>query len=135
MVVFSSKHRWRNKTKLTMEEIQKEPLIIRERGSGTRKVFTDIMDKDHAPLNIAMELGNTEAIKKSAEANIGVAVISSSSIAREIKDKTLKFARIVDHPIERRLSLILLEKKYISNPLKAFIKILDPEEKPVVKQD
>ena len=98
-------------------------------------MFTDIMDKDHAPLNIAMELGNTEAIKKSAEANIGVAVISSSSIAREIKDKTLKFARIVDHPIERRLSLILLEKKYISNPLKAFIKILDPEEKPVVKQD
>ena len=135
VVVFSSKHRWRNKTKLTMEEIQKEPLIIRERGSGTRKVFTDIMDKDHAPLNIAMELGNTEAIKKSAEANIGVAVISSSSIAREIKDNTLKFARIVDHPIERRLSLILLEKKYISNPLKAFIKILDPEEKPVVKQD
>jgi len=128
VVVFSKSHRWKNRHSVTLEELQEEPLIIRERGSGTRKVFMDAIDPAQGNLNIAMELGNTEAIKRSAESNIGVAVISKSAVEHELKDKTLKFARIENFPIERRLSLIILKNKYISNPLKAFIKLLEPVE-------
>ncbi|HEB71376.1 MAG TPA: LysR family transcriptional regulator [Nitrospirae bacterium] len=129
VVIFSTRHRWKNRSSVSFDDFQREPLIIRERGSGTRQVFTDMMGKSRAPLNIAMEIGNTEAIKKSAESGIGVAVISQSAINRELKEKTLKKARISGHPMERRLNLILLHKKYLSNPLKAFIALLDPVEK------
>ncbi len=128
VVIFSKTHRWKNRASMSLEEFQREPLIIRERGSGTRKVFTDIV-KANTPLNISMEIGNTEAIKKSAEAGIGVAVISRSAVERELKGKSLKFARIEGYPMERRLTLILLNNKYLSNPLKAFIAILKPAEK------
>lgn len=129
VVIFSTGHHWKSRSSVSMKEFQQEPLIIRERGSGTRKVFTDMLGRTHAPLNIAMEIGNTEAIKKSAESGIGVAVVSVSAIKRELKEKTLKKARISGHPMKRRLSLILLHSKYLSNPLKAFIALLDSVEK------
>ena len=128
IVVFSNSHKWGKRRKISMKEFQKEPLIIREVGSGTRKVFLDIMDKQ-TPLNIAMELGNTEAIKKSAESNIGVAVVSRSAVERELKDKRLKSVNIEGRKMERGLNIIVLKHKYFSNPLKVFIDILDPAEK------
>ncbi len=131
VVVFSKQHRWSKRRKISLEEFQQEPLIIRERGSGTRKVFLDNMDKE-TPLNIAMEIGNTEAIKNSAESNIGVAVISRSAVERELKEKRLKSISIEGKKMERSLNIIVLKHKYFSNPLKAFLEILDPAEKLVV---
>jgi len=125
VVVFSGVHRWRKRRKIGISDLQDEPLIIRERGSGTRNVFMEAMSKANAPLNIAMELGNTEAIKRSVEAGIGVSVISKSAVERELKEKTLFMARIDGYPIERILSVIMVRNKYISNPLKAFMDLID----------
>lgn len=130
MLVFSGAHRWKKKNTVSLDDFKKEPLIIREPGSGTRKVFMDAMEKAGVSVNIALELGATEAIKRSAEANVGVAVISRSAVEREIREKTLRAARIDGIRLERRLSMILLKNKYLSNPLKAFIKLLDPEQRP-----
>lgn len=128
VVIFSTTHPWNGREYVSLDEFQKEPLIIREKGSGTRKVFMDIMDDSRTPLNITMEIGDTEAIKKSAQANLGVAVVSRSSISRELADGSLSTAKIEGYKFERKLSLIILESKYLSNPLKAFTAVLNPEE-------
>ena len=130
VVVFSAAHRFKSKRKISMEEFIKEPLILREKGSGTRKVFMDVMDFDHDPLNVVMELGNTEAIKRMLESDSGVAVISRSAVEKEIKAKTLCMAAIKGKPMPRRFNLIMLKNKYMSNPLKEFIRLLDPMENP-----
>lgn len=135
MLVFSPAHRWRKKEAVSLEEFRNEPLIIREPGSGTRKVLMDAMEKAGVAVTIALELGATEAIKRSAEANIGVAVISRSAVEKELRDKTLRAARIDGIRLERRLSMIILKNKYLSNPLKAFIDLLDPEERPSWQPD
>lgn len=131
VVTFSPRHPWKNRTTITLKELEAEPLIIRERGSGTRKVFMDAIEKagGAGKFNVAMELGATEAIKRSTEANVGVAVISASAIERELKEKTLKMARIQGCSMERRFNLALLKNKYLSNPLRAFAAILNPAEK------
>ncbi|VAX20790.1 Transcriptional regulator, LysR family [hydrothermal vent metagenome] len=131
VVIFSPSHRWSGKKKITIDQLRKEPLIIREKGSGTRKVFMDFANEANKPWNIAMELGNTEAIKKSAQANLGVAVLSASAVDHEIKDKSLHIARIEGYKFDRKLNVIMLENKYISNPLKSFIAIMKPAENPL----
>ncbi|MBI4667023.1 MAG: LysR family transcriptional regulator [Nitrospinae bacterium] len=130
VVIFANNHPWKNRHSIKIEDLQKEPLIIRERGSGTRKVFMDKVDPEKTPLNIIMELGDTEAIKKSAQSNLGVAVVSRAAIDEEVKEKQLRFARIEGVNLERKLSLILLKNRYLSNPLRAFLNILEPEEVP-----
>jgi len=129
VVIVSPSHPWKNKSSIIYDELKKEPLIIRERGSGTRKVFMDQIDFEHHPLNVVMELGDTEAIKKSAQAGLGVAVVSRAAIQQELKDKTLKCAKLGGVDLHRKLSLAILKNRYLSNPLKAFITIMDPAEK------
>ncbi len=129
VVVYSKEHHFNNLKEISFDEFRKEPLIIRERGSGTRKVFMDsYSQKSEQPLNIVMELGNTEVIKKSAQANLGIAVLSLSSIKSEIEAGTLRHTYIEGLSFKRKLSLITLKNRYLSNPLKAFISILSPQE-------
>ncbi len=129
VIIYSPKHPWKNRTKVSLAEFQKEPLIIREKGSGTRKVFMDIIGSpEKVALNIIMELGDTEAIKKSAQANLGIAVVSRSAVEHELKEKALKMAVIDGYTFARRLSVVILKNRYLSNPLKAFIQTLSPEE-------
>ncbi|MBF0171748.1 MAG: LysR family transcriptional regulator [Nitrospinae bacterium] len=129
VVIYSPKHHWKNRAKVTLAEFQKEPLIVREKGSGTRKVFMDIIGSpEKVTLNIIMELGDTEAIKKSAQANLGIAVVSKSAVEQELKEKALRMAVIEGYTFARRLTLVILKNRYLSNPLKAFIQTLAPEE-------
>jgi DNA-binding transcriptional LysR family regulator len=76
--------------------LQETPLILREKGSGTRKVLEDCykklgLDKDR--MQPYCELGSTEAIKSVVSNNLGVSVISRSAIDRELKLQTLKMYR------------------------------------------
>ncbi|MDH5511376.1 MAG: LysR substrate-binding domain-containing protein [Nitrospinota bacterium] len=130
VVVFSASHRFRGRPQISLDDFRGEPLIIREKGSGTRKVFMGAMDVNHDPLKVVMELGDTEAIKRMLESDSGVAVISLSAVHREIKTKSLAMARIMGCPMPRLFNMILLKNKYISNPVREFISILDPVEKP-----
>ncbi|MBF0292609.1 MAG: LysR family transcriptional regulator [Nitrospinae bacterium] len=129
VVIYPYAHRWKSRPAVSLDEFKKEPLIIRERGSGTRRVFTDVIDPEKNHLNIVMEIGDTEAIKKSARAGLGVAVMSRAAVEEEIKAKTLRATRIEGVGMERSLNLIILKNRYLSNPLRAFVQTLDMKEK------
>lgn len=47
-----------------------QKLIMRERGSGTRENIESFLKKNKIEVNIFLELGNTEAIKRTVEANL-----------------------------------------------------------------
>jgi DNA-binding transcriptional LysR family regulator len=63
----------------TVAELAAEPLLLRESGSGTRRVVEDALRKAGVALRglrIVMELDSTEAIKSGVEAGLGVGFIS-----------------------------------------------------------
>lgn len=127
IVICSKKHPWRNRTSVTLEEFSKAPLIIREKGSGTRKVFMDTLREAgfSESLNINMELGNTEAIKNSVQGNLGVAVLSKFAVEKELKYKMLHSLRISGVQMKRPLNLVVHKDKYLTTLLKFFISVMD----------
>jgi DNA-binding transcriptional LysR family regulator len=69
-----------------------EPLVVRERGSGTRTVAEDALAAagvDPASLKIAAEVSGIEAQKALVEAGVGVSVVSVQTIRRELALGTL----------------------------------------------
>ncbi|HCJ67798.1 MAG TPA: LysR family transcriptional regulator, partial [Elusimicrobia bacterium] len=53
-----------------LEDLKKQPILLREKGSGTRKTMLEALAKENIyleDLNIIMELGSTEAIKSAVE--------------------------------------------------------------------
>ncbi|BCL61146.1 putative HTH-type transcriptional regulator YeiE [Desulfomarina profundi] len=80
--------------------------IMRERGSGTdetiRKKFGKYMDN----VNIVMEMGHPEAVKRAVESGAGITCLSALSICREVENGWLKSLKIDDLDMKRQLKII-----------------------------
>lgn len=82
---------------ITIDELKEMPLILREKGSGTRKVVADYLKKAgilEDELQVVMELGSTESIKSAVEAGLGISILSKSTIKKELKLNLLKTLQV-----------------------------------------
>ena len=71
--------------KLTTEDVRTQTLFIRERGSSTREATEKLLGDLLQSFGRIVEISNTEAIKQSVIAGLGIAVLSSWSIELEQK--------------------------------------------------
>lgn len=96
-------HPWSRRHSVRMSDLRGEKFISREGGSGTLGSFRQLLAKHRQSpdelLNIAMELGSTEAVKEALMAGFGISILSRISIRRELTEGS-----IVEVPI-RGLSL------------------------------
>jgi DNA-binding transcriptional LysR family regulator len=76
-----------------LADLRAEKFISRERGSGTLGSFRQLLAKRRQSpdelLNIAMELGSTEAVKEALMAGLGISILSRISIRRELAEGSL----------------------------------------------
>ncbi len=113
VVVCSPRHRWASRSHLTVEMLtsEVEPIIMREEGSGTRDLIEFMARRFGIDLHIAMELSNTEGIKRAVEANLGIAIISKNVIKRELKYGTLVALEIRDLNTNRDFYIVHNKKR------------------------
>lgn len=105
---------------INKDELSKEKLIMREKGSGTRDIFERALNENNVGYNVYLELGHTEAIKKAVEAGIGISCLSFRCIQDELDYNKLKTFKVKDVEITRQLSIIYHKDKYISNLMQVF---------------
>jgi DNA-binding transcriptional LysR family regulator len=108
---------------VTPDQLASRPYISRESGSGTRECIDDYFKTSGVnldELNLVMELGSREAIKGAVSAGLGVAVVSITTVAKEVRLGEL-VAVPMDPPLRRQLSLVYPEEKFRSRLLQAFL--------------
>lgn len=66
---------------IPISRLAKEPWLMREPGSGTRKAVERLFDEHGLQPNIRMELGANEAIKQAILGGLGISVLSHHSLA------------------------------------------------------
>ena len=113
LLIVPSAHEWSELQSVTPNELSNVPLLLRERGSGTRRIIELALERHGVKWNtlrIAMELDSTEAIKSAVEAGLGAGIVSRWAIS---KDKRLGPAfNIIDIKGVRFLrEFLLIEKK------------------------
>ena len=88
VLIASTAHEWAERTSVCCSEIISIPLLMRERGSGTRHVIELALERQgvkRKSLRIVMELDSTEAIKSAVEAGLGVGFVSRWAIAKDLR--------------------------------------------------
>lgn len=124
LVVIAGKgHAWAHSRKASPDMLRDAPWIMREKGSGTREIFEAAMGKMGINFSIALELGHTEAIKKAAEAGLGVGCLSRMAVQRELDHGWLVE---IGTPLELGRTLIVLTRRseHRTTLLKAFLELL-----------
>lgn len=92
-VIIPKDHKWFLKNEIELKELKKEPFIIREDGSGTKKSFINRLKEQNILIedfNIIAELGSTSAIIQGIKNKIGVSILSPIAVSEELSQNQLK---------------------------------------------
>ena len=104
----------RRGTKVKPAELIQYPFVCREEGSGTREVITQyLIDQNVNPaeMNYCMELGSPEALKGAVETDMGISILSRSTIVKELKLNTLAELQL-DPSLSRPFSFVRQRQKF-----------------------
>jgi DNA-binding transcriptional LysR family regulator len=100
------------------------PLLMRERGSGTREVVEAALAAHGIEVTPIMSLGSTEALKNAVLHGLGIALVSRLTVEHELRSGRLAELRFVDLNIKRDLYLVMLKGKRASPAVGEFIELL-----------
>ncbi len=115
---------------VTLEHLAAAPWILRERGSGTREIV-DYLLLSHLPkFEMAMELGNSEAIKHAVRHGLGISCLSRRVIEDQLQAGTLSEVAVPLPRLMRTLWRIHYRQKHLSNALRRFLDYCDPANVP-----
>jgi DNA-binding transcriptional LysR family regulator len=94
LLVTGSKHPLARKRKIVPQDLVRQPFVLFEPGSNTRRVIDEFFMTAHVEPNIVMETENVEIIKAMVRHGLGMSIISYQSVAREVSSGHLFCARI-----------------------------------------
>ncbi|MCZ4695435.1 LysR family transcriptional regulator [Ancylomarina euxinus] len=126
VIVTSSNSVYAKKKTLSAEDLQTLPIVLREKGSGTLEVIQKALSKYNIPidkLNILIHLGSTEAIKNFLCDFDGIAVVSVSSIEKELRLKEITQLELKGIRLNRKFRIALMQGHEVS-ATKLFIEFL-----------
>lgn len=107
VLVVPAAHEWADH-EITLEDLKSQPLLMREFGSGSRRVVEQALSaaglkvKD---LTVSMELDSTEGLLNAVEAGLGITFVSRWAVRNQLSLGTLKLARLHSLKLSRRFSM------------------------------
>jgi len=108
----------------TLEELMKEPIILRENGSGTKKTsdkFLSSRDIDSRKLNVVGRMNDQEIIKRSVSNGMGISIISRKSALDYEKEGKIIIYEPNDGIITRKLYIVFDKRKKLSRTERGFV--------------
>jgi DNA-binding transcriptional LysR family regulator len=120
VIIAHKSHPLSEKNNISIDALKDERFILRENGSGTRLFTEQHFKKKKFKPKILLELGSNEAIKKSVEGRLGLAVISRHAIEEYDLQKNLSILEVKDFPIASNWFIVNLKGKRFSPIALAF---------------
>ena len=87
LVILPPDHHLSGKKTINFSDIAEEPIIMKEKGSGTRKLVSELFAKKDLTPNILMETSNTEFIKQLIQRGDGISFFVKATVTTEPKKK------------------------------------------------
>ncbi len=110
---------------LTLGGLQDTEWIMAEESCNYRSMLERVLRAEGIAYRIALELGNPEAIKRCLAAGSGVSLLPQMSAEEEIRQGKLAVLPIRHPAIRLDLLLGLRPKKWISQPMRTFMEMID----------
>lgn len=105
---------------IPLERLAREPWLLREPGSGTRKAVERLFAEHGLELRSRMNLGGNEAIKQAVQAGLGLGILSRQAVDAELTLGRLAVLAVEGFPILRHWYMVQRADKRLSPVAQAF---------------
>ena len=115
-------HRFAGRT-VTLDELRGESLILMQEGAGVRQIIEDGLRRQGVrlrELDVRLELGLQESVRRAVEAGFGVTFISRTAVESDLVAGTLAEARVEGLEATREISLATATGRARSRVAEAF---------------
>ncbi len=126
-LVVHPEHPWVKEQSIDCNQLTDEPFILREAGSGTRRVIAQFLEQQgmrERDLQEVAEIGSTAAIKEAVKAGIGISIISKRAIADDLACGRLATVALSNLQILRPFYLIRRKNRQLAPVATTFVDFL-----------
>jgi DNA-binding transcriptional LysR family regulator len=128
IVVAPSEHPLTRKRRVDLDELLKEPWIIREEGSGTRIAVERALRRKGRTLNqfnVVMEMGSTSSVKEGVKAQLGLAFMPARATEGEVRQGSFSKIDVEGlEPISRQIYIVSHRRRTLSPMATEFLRFL-----------
>ena len=125
VVIAAPEHHLTHRNEILFSELADEPFIMKDKGSGTRKLVERLFTQNNCTPNILMEVSNSEFIKQLVTRGDGVSFLVREAVAAELDEGTLAAVPLKGEKVYLDVSIAYLEDQHLSPPAKAFLDTLE----------
>jgi DNA-binding transcriptional LysR family regulator len=130
VMVMSADHPWAGQGTITLEALRAEPMIVRERGSGSREALERALEGvglDLGAFRVVGEMGSTQAVKQGVRAGMGVSLVSRRAVVDECRAGLMACAGLEGLTVARDFYLVTHRDRSRSPLVQAFLEFLESE--------
>jgi len=127
LVVTAAKHRLSRKRKVLPQDLVRQPFVLFESGSNTRRAIDEFFMSARIEPDIVMETENVEIIKAMVRTGVGISIIPYQAAARDVSSGHLFFSRIEGRSLVRETGWVYPRMsrtpRSVSETIKAFERV------------
>ncbi len=127
VLIVPHEHRWARRKRVPLAQLAREALILREPGSASRRCFEQALagaGTSLQALRVALELGSNEAIKEAVQRGLGLAILSTHAVAREVEAGRLHALQVSGLDLARELFVVWDDRRVLPIPARHFLDLL-----------
>jgi len=99
-------HPFAKKSKLTVSEWAKQPIVFHNEPSVARERVMKIIDERHLTMNVRLAIPSLDGIKLAVEMNLGISLLPRRCVASEVRRRQLAAVPIPELRLPRQMRLI-----------------------------
>jgi LysR family transcriptional regulator, low CO2-responsive transcriptional regulator len=134
VIVAPPSHPLAGRRRIPVSRLEREPFVVREKGSDTWNSMQEAFGAHLADLNIAMEIKSTETIKQAVMAGMGVSFLSAHTISRELRAGSLAVLNVQGFPLMLNWYVVHRKSKRLPPVAQAFRSFLLKEGAALIQQ-
>lgn len=125
MLVTPPSHRLAGKQKVSPTELAREPMVLFEPRSNTRRTVDHFFTRAGLSPKVILETENVEILKALVANGMGLTLIPYQSVVKEVKAGQLACTRFTDTVLERETGWVYLKTSHVPRAIQELIRTLE----------
>jgi DNA-binding transcriptional LysR family regulator len=130
VLIVPPEHPWVARKTVTVDDVKREPLILRERGSGSRETLEQALKEvglELTAFHVVGEIASTQAVKQAVRAGLGLSFVSHRAVEDECRAGLLACVKVSNLNVSRAFHIVTHRDRSRSPLAQAFLAFVESQ--------